>query len=304
MLLLLIPWLLLFLVSIAIVLLIKKKRIISVCLVLTAIILNWWSNCFCVGFKRDFTGDLKVLSFNVSGTPGPAGYDKKRVDAIIALVKEESPDVLFLTENFDAFGDSVNHLLKKQYPYSTRNLMPHNAIYSKTPISDEKEIDRFNNGTAFIATCTVSIKGKSLRIVGCHLSSNNYSSNLDYQTPSDINSFSDVKNYLSNIERASELRRKEIDEALNFVSENERVIVMGDMNDLCSSTTLRKLEIVGFKNTWSVGGFGYGATIHHPLPYRIDHIYYNDGFLLKGIKKHSMSGTSDHDALVAIFDLL
>ena len=51
------------------------------------------------------------------------------------------------------------------------------------------------------------------------------------------------------------------------------------------------------------GGFGYGATIHHPLPYRIDHILYGAGLKLKGIKKRDTRDISDHDALVAVFDL-
>ncbi len=297
------PWLLLLLVLIAVFFFSKKKWTIAILLVLTTLLLNWWADCFCIGLKNGFTGDIKVLSFNVNGTQGPSSYDETRVNSIIELIQYEKPDVLFLTENFDAFGDSVNLLLKRSYPYSTRYLMPHNVIYSKIPISGEKKIDRFNNGTAFIATCTVSIKGNPLRIIGCHLSSNNYSSDLRYQTPSDLNTLSDIKNYLSNIERASELRQNEIDEALNFIENDERVIVMGDMNDLCCSSALRKLENVGFINAWSKGGFGYGATIHHPLPYRIDHIYYNGKCKLKGIKKHSMSGFSDHDALMAVFDL-
>ncbi len=49
------------------------------------------------------------------------------------------------------------------------------------------------------------------------------------------------------------------------------------------------------------GGNGYGATFHHPLPYRIDHIFYNEGLKLKSIRKVDSQGLSDHDALVAEF---
>lgn len=49
------------------------------------------------------------------------------------------------------------------------------------------------------------------------------------------------------------------------------------------------------------GGLGYGATIHYPLPYRIDHIMYNDRLRLKSIRKIDAKGLSDHDALVAEF---
>ena len=72
---------------------------------------------------------------------------------------------------------------------------------------------------------------------------------------------------------------------------------------MCGASTMRKFKIAGYKGARSVGGFGYGATIHHPLPYRIDHVLYNKGMKLKGVKKIDVEGISDHDALVAVFDL-
>lgn len=78
-------------------------------------------------------------------------------------------------------------------------------------------------------------------------------------------------------------------------------IIMGDFNDVSGSKPLNILEDAGFKDAWWDGGFGYGATIHHPLPFRIDHIMYNDGVELVEIKKVDSNGLSDHDALVATF---
>lgn len=78
-------------------------------------------------------------------------------------------------------------------------------------------------------------------------------------------------------------------------------IVMGDFNDVPGSPTLNILERAGLKDAWWEGGCGYGATIHHPLPYRIDHILHNDGLKLKSIKKIVTQDLSDHDALVARF---
>ena len=76
---------------------------------------------------------------------------------------------------------------------------------------------------------------------------------------------------------------------------------MGDFNDVCVSKPLKILEDSGFKDAWWVGGFGYGATIHHPLPFRIDHIMYNEGLELVEIKKVDSEDISDHDALLAKF---
>ena len=74
------------------------------------------------------------------------------------------------------------------------------------------------------------------------------------------------------------------------------------MNDVGGSAAIRVLETSGLKDAWSEGVFGYGATIHYPLPYRIDHILHNEGLVLKGVKVIDTSDISDHNALVAVFD--
>ena len=79
---------------------------------------------------------------------------------------------------------------------------------------------------------------------------------------------------------------------------------MGDMNDVAGSSALRILGTLGYKNAGWKGGSGYGATIHSPVPYRIDHILYRQGLKglkLNSIKKIDAEGLSDHDALVAEF---
>lgn len=68
---------------------------------------------------------------------------------------------------------------------------------------------------------------------------------------------------------------------IDYSSEHKKIrdcnsVVMGGMNDISGSSCLRTLADVGFEDAWWNGGFGYGATIHKPLPYRIDHIFYND----------------------------
>ena len=54
-------------------------------------------------------------------------------------------------------------------------------------------------------------------------------------------------------------------------------------------------KMLGGKVVWGM------AQLHYPLPYRIDHIMYNDRLRLKSIKKIDAEGLSDHDVLVAEF---
>lgn len=78
-------------------------------------------------------------------------------------------------------------------------------------------------------------------------------------------------------------------------------IIMGDFNDVGGSSALRAFKAAGFHDAWWKGGLVYGATIHYLLPYRIDHIMYNDKLTLKSIRKIDAKGLSDHDALEAEF---
>ena len=80
--------------------------------------------------------------------------------------------------------------------------------------------------------------------------------------------------------------------------------ILGDMNDICGSRPLRVFKRAGFIDAWAEAGFGYGATIHKPLPYRIDHIFVQKGMRVTEIKKISANGLSDHDALVATLQVV
>ena len=294
-----VPWVLLLLLVTTVVLLLKKKWKIALLLLLAILAINWWSDCFCFGLKKSFSGDLKILSFNVNGQD----INEHKIFSLISLIRQEDPDIFFLTEGYRPLEDSLFTSLFETYPYNTRK-MSFNIIYSKYPIHKLQFIDRPNGGSANIVKCLVTVNDISLTLFGCHLSSNNYSSELDYLPPDKLDTFEEVNSYLLQTKNASHIREIEADTIASSLAGNEYVIAMGDMNDICGSTCIRKFNKAGLKDAWSEGGLGYGATIHHPLPYRIDHILYNDKLKLKGIKRIDTSDISDHDALVAVFNIL
>lgn len=295
-----IPLLLALLVILAIICLIRKKWKAASLLLVVTFALNWWSDCFCFGFKHNYEGHFKVLSINVNGS---GGYNESKANSILELIKVENPDILFLTESFCPLGDSLYSRLQKGYLFSTR-VLRHNEIYSKFPISNIKYFERLNDGTSYIIQCEVKINNHIAKIVGSHLSSNNYSYDLNYLTPSDVGEFPDVIKYVDNIKNASRLRELEAQTIANEIKGNKYSIVMGDLNDVSGSPALRTLENIGMKDAWCEGGFGYGATIHNPFPFRIDHVLFGTGFKLKGIKIVDTCFCSDHDALVAVFDFV
>ncbi len=128
-----IPWVLLLLLFITVVFLIKKKWKIALLLLLLTLAINWWSDCFCFGFKNTFSGDLKVLSFNVNGE---GQFSEEKLCNVLSLVEKENPDILFLTENFNPLGDSLHARLHLIYPYDMLG-MPHNIIYSRYVINEK-----------------------------------------------------------------------------------------------------------------------------------------------------------------------
>lgn len=183
-----------------------------------------------------------------------------------------------------------------------------NRLYSKYPIVCDTLLK--DKVMAYGITCRqINVSGKMVEMVGVHLSSNNYNEHMEYMTPDSVGNSYQARTYLANIMTASRYREKEAIKIINFIDsikatgKSNPTIVMGDFNDVCGSPTLNVLNSSGFMDAWRQGGFGYGATIHHPLPYRIDHIMYNDGLELKDIKKFDAYGISDHDALVGIFNL-
>lgn len=296
---LLIPWALLLLSVITAILLFKKNWIAAGFLAVVIVFLNCWSDCFCFGFKNNYTGDLKVLSFNVNGS---GVYDADKANAILCIIQKENPDVVFMTENYLPLCDSLHGRLHNKYPYDTSK-MKHSVIYSRYPLKSPLVFQMINRGTSYLAKCDAEVNGKTVTLFGCHLSSNNYSKSKDYLTPDKVQSTSGIKAYFDNFSYASHLREMETDTVIFHCKGAERVVIMGDLNEVSGASSMKMYEDAGYKDAWSKGGFGYGATIHHPLPYRIDHVLYNGGLKLKGIKRVDAKGISDHDALVAVFDL-
>ena len=259
--------------------------------------INFWSDCFCLGTGIDNSGDFKILCFNINGADN---CSVNKTESILKLIKKENPDVVFLTENYIPIRDTILARLHNKYPFDTR-YMAHNILFSKYPLLEQVFYERPDEGNGYIVHSKIIVNDTPLVLYGCHLSSNNYSSDLEYLTPRSIRSISDIKTYFDNISYASRMRRREADIVALSFNESDNVIVMGDFNDICGSETMRTFSNVGLKDAWSEGGFGYGATIHYPLPYRIDHILHNEGLVLKGVKVIDTSDISDHNALVAVF---
>lgn len=281
----------------------KRRYLLSVVFIVLCLLLNYYAKVFAVGFSASCNSiGLKVLTFNINGSEIVADNDIKKV---FNLIISQEADVLFLAEDFEPVGEKLNFLLVRHYPYTTyghKTDWGGHFFYSKYPLGKVNHIDIESNRFSYCFHCNMAYEQDSISFFGCHLASNNYKLNEASIRPEDINGVSSFREYLKNIEMATEQRCEEVEGIMNHPSFNHRSIVFGDFNDVCGSKPLNLLEGTGLKDAWWEKGFGYGATVSHPLLYRIDHIMYREGLRLKSVKIIEAKGLSDHDALMAVFE--
>lgn len=109
-----------------------------------------------------------------------------------------------------------------------------------------------------------------------------------------------AKNLYIGIKNGYAKRAKEADLLYNALSkEKYPTIVIGDLNDISGSYTLRKIESAGMFDSWWKGRFGCGCTYHKGgMYFRLDHILYSrDQFDMCDIKI-PYSNVSDHYPIV------
>lgn len=149
--------------------------------------------------------------------------------------------------------------------------------------------------------------GKWVTVFSGHLRSSAYST-ARRSMSKDSHWWDGIPLYYRNYEVGKRIRdyqarnvRRFIDEAR---AEGKTVIVAGDLNDWCGSTTLNTLMGEGdnaLKDAWWEGGNGFGFTYKGwHLRLRLDHILYSEGLELQDVKVID-SDLSDHRPLIATF---
>ena len=283
----------------------KRRYIIGVIVIAASLLLNYYAKVFALNFLEysDSTNSgVKVLTFNINGSEIT---DDKEIEELFNLIVRQKADVLFLAEDFEPVGENLNARLTSIYPYSTyyqkKDWSGHH-FYSKYPLGKVDHIDIESNRFSYCFHCKMAYGQDSISIFGCHLASNNYKLQTPSIRPENINGISSFGEYLKNIESATKQRMEEVDGITRHPDFNKMSIVLGDFNDVSGSKPLSALENAGLKDAWWEKGLGYGATVSHPLPFRIDHIMFREGLKLKSIRKIDSQGLSDHDALLATFE--
>ena len=222
--------------------------------------------------------ELKLFSLNVCCLGND--YNKRQIKIAHAILNS-NPDVVFLCEFWMSKSKQLDSMLTKDYKciYVSGNNC---VFYCKHEIDSIKDMFSGLYNTRHSQTVmTHFFKGRdTFAIVGCHLSSSHH-----------------------HIKEGYKRREKEADVLYDVIrKEPYPVIVMGDLNDISGSYTIRRIQKAGLSDAWWEGGCGYGTTFHDGwLRLRIDHVLYPKNKLnLQNIKVID-SDLSDHNALIAEF---
>lgn len=235
---------------------------------------------------------IRVLLYNVHSEADGFGASAPKMAAIIL---EEKPDFVYLTEYYEGTDEKLQEALEQHYPYVNRKhrwgANDGDAFYSTWEIDS---VYRFTLPGHFSAIFRVQIHKEKdmLAVYCCHLSSNN----LKLE-----------KGRWASMEEGRKLRCEEASVIVEALK-NERypTIVMGDMNDMSYAEPIKRIEKAGIRDAWWSGGKGYGSTYSDgKLWLRIDHVLYNKQQMkLRNISVVGDYDWSDHRALVAELSLL
>ena len=265
---------------------------LGIVLAFASILLNIYSEGFAIHFGlKNSDQSLRLFAYNVNSLGD--GFDDNAT-SIADLVAQENPDFLYLTEYYENTTDTLIRLLEDSYQYvDVSNRWAANegdVLLSNWQIDSVKRLKQ-----PYIAHSVYRVQiSKSIDTVCiycCHLTSN-----LLMSSP----------NKLEGLREGYRRRALEANMLYDAIKQERfPTLVIGDLNDLSGSYTVRRIEKAGMKDAWWKGGLGYGATYHdHGLRLRLDHILYDDSsFQLCDIK--TVGGhLSDHKGLVASFQLL
>ena len=297
------PWLLVLLLLLTLFFAYNKRWLLCLGCVFLILVGNIWGEVFAVNLRLFANKPdknlpkLKILSWNVNG----GELDSISNCKLFHIIDSLSPDIIFLSENYGQVNGLLDHKLasvklkRADYPGDNGHW-----FYSRIPIKKVEVMTSKIDSLAFLVKCKAVFDGSDIVIYGVHLSSNNFNRDRGYVPTDSICTGWSVIDYLKRIRNASRLRVEEAEFICSDMQyEPAPVLVVGDMNDVSFSDCIRTLENAGLKDAWWSGGFGYGATMNQPLPYRIDHIMYSSPFCLHSIKVIDSYGLSDHNALYA-----
>ncbi|MGD1931970.1 MAG: endonuclease/exonuclease/phosphatase family protein [Leptolyngbyaceae cyanobacterium] len=104
-------------------------------------------------------GNFRILIVNIN-------LNNTQFEDVLALARQEDPDLALFMEVTDTWRDRLDSLLTK-LPYSSRETSPYNLLYSRYPLSDVQLMPFGENSTPSVVG-TVTVEGQTIALVGTH----------------------------------------------------------------------------------------------------------------------------------------
>lgn len=263
--------------------------------------------------QRSSADEFKVMTYNLhcfNGQKTDGKPDTNNAIAFLRVVREELPDVICTQEMKDLKHYSVSDTLKSigyKYQYSAttdRNTHPYGAtIFSRSPITYVQAADK--SGRKIYAD--ISKDDFKVRVVCVHMCSYFFGT-----THHDV--IQDIKHNDIDTSHTHRLFAKVKENVLRHETEwNDDLapvvadspyplIVAGDFNDTPASHLYYKVRRK-LKDSYVDQGKGFGVTYNGSFPtYRIDYIFHSDQLNTIAYKR-LVSDFSDHNGVVAVFEL-
>lgn len=292
---------LLLLILLVLILVLKKKLVCACILTLLFVITNLYTQSIPLSSLQkhlDFQSNqtIRLISYNVNAKCG--NYKNlQNWREIVHFIDSISPDVILPQEYSFYGGDSLRMALNARYPYNSKFFFGYgyymtDMVFSRYPII---KLDYLLGFGKTIYVIDVNVDGKVVKVVNCHLHSNNFTSEVERGK----------HNFLRKLKEGYNERAKEVDDIVDLLKSytNDPLIVCGDMNDVSGSYTIRTLQDnLSLKDAWWQGGTGFGFTYHGygVMRFRLDHILYNKYLELQNVSVPHV-GFSDHWPVVADF---
>lgn len=297
-------------------------------------LLNFYYKLYAVNVKTEsyLEKTFSLISFNVDATDSLSFFGGKQ-SHLIDLIESEKPDIICFQElsyenlkkikpQLDSIYGACPELDGKDIEvhrskfYSSLTMRNFKRYHCEGDIDtlglDSLELKEYNQMKLQMGVMSAEFEvkpGKWVTLFSGHLRSSAYST-ARRSMSKDSHWWEGIPLYYRNYEVGKRIRdyqarnvRRFIDEAR---AEGKTVIVVGDLNDWCGSTTLNTLMGEGddaLKDAWWEGGNGFGFTYQGwHLRLRLDHILYSDGVELNDVRVVD-SDLSDHRPLIATFSI-
>lgn len=174
------PWLLIIGILFIILYVVKKRWLYACAIFLSIVIINRLCESFTYGrlFISSLKGSkaIKVMSFNINGS------DNIGIEAykIIEIIKRQNPDLVFLAEFPDHQNEVLvlDSLLSSHFKYKTYQRQGYgHYFYGKYPLINNNRLKDDAGNPIGVYECKICIDNDTIALFGCHLASNNYTTN-------------------------------------------------------------------------------------------------------------------------------